>query len=240
MSRSIGSCTTPIGAWDTKPARQRWTGDGASRCHVIAAAASSIAKGRRARILSISFAAPNAGRMRITPSTANATPARGSTDVARHAARPSRPEDPTRSSVPPAASKRRTENRTGPPRSKALERDDFRLHIATAESGRSLMEAAPIRRRRCRYLDGGCLREPTERLWVYQREAAQGQPLLRQGTGRRPDGSWYRFTWAGSRCGMGRAAHGGPVASVFGNVAGRDFGRAHDSKTPSILYRGFA
>jgi hypothetical protein len=69
--------------------------------------------------LSISFAVPSAGRMIIMPSIASDTPARDSINVVRHAARPSSPSALTRSSVPPGASKRRTEGRTGPVRSKA-------------------------------------------------------------------------------------------------------------------------
>ena len=119
MKRSIASCSIAGGIWGTKPARRRYPGDGSSRCHVTAAGVSSIARDSRAKILSISFAAPSAGRMFIMPSIASNTPAKEPTNAARHAARPSRPSGPTRSSVAPGASKTRTEKRDGPLRSKA-------------------------------------------------------------------------------------------------------------------------
>jgi hypothetical protein len=136
MKRSIASLSTSISAIGTfapyarPPAPPPWRprvsgnfGHGCCRAHAIIAPARLSGTSRHAKARDTLHAAGNAGRPSTTQTSAKGSPASETTKVARHAARRSRTSDPTRSSVPSDANKRRAERRTGLPLSRrAVER----------------------------------------------------------------------------------------------------------------------
>jgi len=117
MNRSIASLSTSVSAIATFAPHARSptppsklagnSGRGSRRVHAIIAPDRSSGTSRHAKASDTLHAAGNAERPSTTQTSAKGTPARKSTDVACHAARRSRTSDPTQSSAPPDANKRR-------------------------------------------------------------------------------------------------------------------------------------